>query len=63
MIEIINLMYIIGGYTVKGISNGLKPNLKLLLAIPLLLSWVFQSCTDGNSESRMSTNDVVRDLA
>jgi hypothetical protein len=43
---------------VKGISNGLKPNLKLLLLITLLLPWVFQSCNAGNSQSRVSINDV-----
>ncbi len=47
----------------KGIIIYLKPRIKLLIFIPVLLSWVFQSCGEVHGESRVNTNDVLRDLA
>jgi putative iron-regulated protein len=45
------------------ISNGCKCRARLLLIMPLLLSWVFLSCNAGQGETRVSTSDVLRDLA
>ena len=47
----------------KGIITYLKPRIRLLIFIPVLLSWVVQSCGGVHGETRVKTNDVLRDLA